>query len=118
MKKQSKFILLLLFVFVVSIGYAQEAVKVEKPDGEKAEQTVKAPQKHVEVILTKEISNDGKVITKKTVRETKIPEDFPKYVDTGDPKNDRVRFYEEKQKWIKENPERFEKIKHLNLNAR
>ncbi len=44
-----------------------------------------------------------------------VPEDFPKFEDTGHPKADLDRYYRAKQEWIKNNPEKFEKIKHLNL---
>ncbi len=44
-----------------------------------------------------------------------VPEDFPRFKDTGNPKADLDRYYQAKQEWIKNNPERFEKIKHLNL---
>lgn len=47
---------------------------------------------------------------------SKLPSDFPKFLDTGNSKNDLQIFHDAKQKWITENPERFEKIKHLNLN--
>jgi len=45
-----------------------------------------------------------------------LPADFPKYIDTGNKKQDLANFHEAKQKWIKENPERFKKIQKLNLN--
>jgi len=44
-----------------------------------------------------------------------VPEDFPKYINTGNSKTDTAHYYQQKQLWIKNNPERFEKIKHLAL---
>ena len=44
-----------------------------------------------------------------------VPEDFPKYINTGNSKTDAAHYYQQKQLWIKNNPERFEKIKHLAL---
>lgn len=44
-----------------------------------------------------------------------IPNDFPRYIETGNPKLDGENYYEAKQAWIKSNPDRFEKIKHLSL---
>lgn len=44
-----------------------------------------------------------------------VPEDFPKFVNTGNSKLDADTYYYAKQLWIKNNPERFEKIKHLAL---
>ena len=46
----------------------------------------------------------------------KLPEDFPVFKDTGNKKEDRKIFHEAKQEWIKNNPERFEKIRNYNLN--
>ncbi len=48
-------------------------------------------------------------------KENNVPEDFPRFIDTGNPKKDLDNYYKAKQEWIKNNPERFEKIKHLNL---
>lgn len=44
-----------------------------------------------------------------------IPADFPHYIDNGNLKLDKVNYHNAKQEWIKNNPERFEKIKHLAL---
>ena len=46
----------------------------------------------------------------------KLPEDFPVFKDTGNKKEDRKIFHEAKQEWIKNNPERFKKIRNYNLN--
>ncbi len=48
-------------------------------------------------------------------KKNNVPEDFPKFIDTGNPKKDLDNYYKAKQEWIRKNPERFEKIKHLNL---
>jgi len=47
-----------------------------------------------------------------------LPADFPKFIDTGNAKLDDNNFHKAKQKWIKENPIRFQEIKHLNLNLK
>lgn len=44
-----------------------------------------------------------------------IPDDFPRYINTGNEKQDEELYFNAKQEWIKNNPERFEKIKHLAL---
>jgi len=44
-----------------------------------------------------------------------VPDDFPKYIDTGNHKIDAANYYNAKQQWIRNNPEGFEKIKHLAL---
>jgi len=47
---------------------------------------------------------------------SQLPTDFPVFIDTGNKKQDLANFHDAKQKWIKENPERFKKIQKLNLN--
>ena len=44
-----------------------------------------------------------------------VPEDFPHFINTGNPKQDAENYHQAKQLWIKKNPARFEKIKHLAL---
>ena len=44
-----------------------------------------------------------------------IPDDFPRFVNTGNSKQDYNNYYLAKQLWINNNPTRFEKIKHLSL---
>jgi hypothetical protein len=44
-----------------------------------------------------------------------IPADFPKYQDTGNPKNDLTRYLEQKKAWIAIHPEEYNTIKHLSL---
>jgi len=51
------------------------------------------------------------------LRQEPLPSDFPIFKETGNPKQDLANFHDAKQAWIKANPERFEKIKHLNLNV-
>jgi len=58
-------------------------------------------------------TNDNNIKTSQN-----IPDDFPKYIDTGNPKIDKDNYYEAKQEWIKNNPERFEKIRTLNLDIK
>lgn len=53
--------------------------------------------------------------TEEYLIQNNVPEDFPRYKDTGNPKQDCARYHEAKQEWIRNNPERYEKIKHLNL---
>lgn len=48
-------------------------------------------------------------------QDNNVPDDFPRYIDTGNSKIDLTNYYNAKQKWIKKNPERFELIKTLNL---
>jgi hypothetical protein len=62
------------------------------------------------------ITSDSKVIDVEAYRKTNnVPEDFPRYIDTGNPKIDETNYHNAKQEWIRSNPDRFEKIKHLAL---
>jgi len=73
----------------------------------------------------KQVSTDKTDVKEKSItkfknmeqyrQENNVPNDFPRYKDTGNPKADLDRYHKAKQKWIKKNPERFEKIKTLNL---
>lgn len=40
-------------------------------------------------------------------KKTDKPEDFPKFVDTGNPDKDAARFDEQKRQWIENNPEKY-----------
>ena len=82
---------------------------------DKQKRELRTSQNQVDVKLEKSVDQAGnkKVVATKT--SVSIPADFPKYIDTGNPKKDRADYHEAKQKWIKENPEAFEKIKHLHL---
>lgn len=53
--------------------------------------------------------------TEEYLIQNNVPSDFPRYIDTGNPKQDCARYHEAKQDWIRNNPELYEKIKHLNL---
>ncbi|HBS88459.1 MAG: hypothetical protein A2W91_15025 [Bacteroidetes bacterium GWF2_38_335] len=45
-----------------------------------------------------------------------IPEDFPKFVDTGNPESDNATFKTAKDKWIQENPERYDMMHNTQKN--
>lgn len=104
--------IVLSFCFIA--GYAQENDKNQTGTKENPVEIKKA-KNQVSVVLTKEVDAEGNVKVITTETKVIIPESFPKYIDTGDPKQDEANYYEAKQKWIRENPEEFEKIKHLNL---
>lgn len=60
--------------------------------------------------------SESKAIDLELYRKTNnVPDDFPRYQDTGNPKIDESNYHDAKQEWIKNNPARFEKIKHLAL---
>lgn len=114
------FFLLPVILLIIMVNYSYSQVDTRKnneqiPSKENPVVIQKA-KKHVYVELSKEIDENGqqKVVAKE-VKTIEIPESFPKYIDTGNPKEDEARYYEAKQKWIKEHPQEYEKIKHLNL---
>ena len=43
-------------------------------------------------------------------------QDFPIYIDTGNEKQDEEIYEQRKKEWIKNNPKKFNKIKHLSLD--
>lgn len=53
--------------------------------------------------------------TEEYLKANQVPDHFPRYKNTGNPKLDGARYHEEKQAWIKKYPQEYEKIKHLNL---
>lgn len=73
------------------------------------------------VIVQKVKANDKKAViqpnypTEEYLKANQVPDHFPRYKNTGNPKLDEARYHEEKQAWIKKNPQEYEKIKHLNL---
>lgn len=44
-----------------------------------------------------------------------IPEDFPRCLNTGNKRQDEDNYYKAQGVWIKNNPERFKKIKNTSL---
>ena len=55
---------------------------------------------------------DKKVDPKKNTASptVNLPEDFPKYIDTGNPSFDIQDYINRKQEWINNNPEKYAKI--------
>ncbi|MCX7954137.1 MAG: hypothetical protein N3A01_02985 [Bacteroidales bacterium] len=101
---------LLFFLMVIStlLVYSQEIDKLEKNSVYRL--SVKKSYKHEKIRQIPSPYPDEYYLKKNNV-----PDNFPRYKNTGNPKEDLNRYHNEKQKWIKENPEEYEKIKHLNL---
>lgn len=104
----------ILIIFLSLVSYSQQ---VDKDNKENSLQTSKKVQKKstIKQLDIRVIASSKYQHIEQYRIENNVPDDFPKYVDTGNPKVDNANYYEEKQKWIKKNPGRFEKIKHLNL---
>jgi nitrate/TMAO reductase-like tetraheme cytochrome c subunit len=107
---------LFIFLFLIGVGvgsvFAQQTktnYKITPPTSVKVKKTEKKAsnkyQSKIEYLKNLEQYR----------KENNVPEDFPRFIDTGNPKNDLDNYYKAKQEWIKNNPEKFEKIKHLNL---
>ena len=105
-----KYHLLLISLILIS-AFAMSQSKPEKI--KPVEKRIAKDQ--VMVKLEKQKDENGKDIIVSHTTKIKIPESFPNYIDTGDPKKDENVYHEAKMKWIKEHPEGYEKIKHLNL---
>ncbi len=104
-----KAIVLLLVVFSsISVFCQQNDAKLKKESTNKL--VVKATKINAKHPVIKPAYP-----TEEYLQKHRVPADFPRYKDTGNPKLDAARYHEEKQKWINKNPEAYEKIKHLNL---
>ncbi|NSW44213.1 MAG: hypothetical protein HPY79_00065 [Bacteroidales bacterium] len=109
MKKILVFFLLYIPIFIMGQNVQQDNHKFN---------TKNPTQK---VIVKKVKVNEKKTViqpnypTEAYLKAHNVPEDFPRYKDTGNPKLDGARYHDEKQAWIKKHPKEFEKIKHLNL---
>ncbi|MBN2683192.1 MAG: hypothetical protein JXR58_11840 [Bacteroidales bacterium] len=106
--------LLLLFILAFNVGLNAQ----EKSTSKETKTVISEKQiaKHQVIVkLEKKIDENGKEVIVSETTTIKIPESFPKYIDTGNPKKDENDYHDAKMKWIRENPEEFEKIKHLNL---
>jgi hypothetical protein len=46
----------------------------------------------------------------KACKQVQLPEDFPKYIDTGNPEQDRANYRKAKNAWIATHPEEYKKL--------
>ncbi len=109
-----KWIFLTLMLFIGIKSYSQKPgvppsvkqknIKIDKKEAKKINRTSPLQEK---IYYLKHLEEYRK--------ENNVPDDFPRYHDTGNPKKDLDTYYQAKQEWIKKNPEKFEKIKHLSL---
>lgn len=69
-----------------------------------------------EIWINKFPESYNALYSEKTVREIKevnnleLPADFPKFIDTGNPKSDNYNYQKAKENWILENPEKYKII--------
>lgn len=103
------FFLLIFPVFLIGQNVQQNEQKINKKNQSQ------------KVVVQKIKANEKKATihpcypTEEYLKSNNVPDDFPRYKDTGNPKLDGARYHDEKQAWIKKHPKEFEKIKHLNL---
>lgn len=105
-------IFIFLFILPIYLWGQQENQTPQKFD--KKTTTQKVIVKKVKANDTK-LYNHTSYPTEEYLKANQVPDHFPRYKDTGNPKLDGARYHEEKQAWIKKYPQEFEKIKHLNL---
>ncbi|MFH2094245.1 MAG: hypothetical protein ABIJ16_00990 [Bacteroidota bacterium] len=115
--KWNYLLVLVMLACIINITNAQQLTNERNTAGTKENpKEIQVAKNKVVVELKKTTDKDGNtVVVAEEVERTMIPESFPKYIDTGNPKEDEAAYYEAKQKWIREYPDEYEKIKHLNL---
>lgn len=111
-------ILILVLIFMLPfLSFSQQTVNKEPIN--KSLSTSVAVKKQINPIAigSQTVPNEQKIdIYSDEYRNSNgVPIDFPHYIDNGNPKLDKANYHDAKQEWIKNNPERFEKIKHLAL---
>lgn len=63
---------------------------------------------HIQPIKKAELNSYSK--KKVSCVSKEIPEDYPKYKDTGNPKADEENYAQKKKEWIEKNPEKYKEI--------
>ena len=105
-------LLILAFAILPVLTFAQKSI--EKTVGLKKETKVVVIKKQHNSQQTHN-QRPTKIHSEEYRIANNIPSDFPRFIDTGNPKVDGENYFNAKQAWIKANPTRFEKIKHLSL---
>jgi hypothetical protein len=100
---------LFLFPFLV---FSQNQEKTNGLDQERTNKSVVVKKTKANAETVKEVPNYP---SEEYLKANNVPDDFPRYKNTGNSKLDNARYHDEKQAWIKKNPEAFEKIKQLSL---
>ena len=110
-----KVVFIAVSVFFFSFSYGQQVQENSVSKKTQLETNVKQKQVSTSKTDVKEKSMAKFKNMEQYRQENNVPDNFPRYKDTGNQKADLDKYYKAKQKWIKKNPERFEKIKTLNL---
>lgn len=106
-------ILTLALIFVPFFAFSQLAIDNNKTLKKESQQSaVKSNIKHSDT----QISTGSKPLIKPCSEEDRIkfgiPEDFPRMINTGNPRKDEDDYYKAQQIWIKNNPKQFEQINY------
>ena len=102
-------------LFFSFVGYGQQAQENTITPKSQLETNVKQKQVSTAKVDVREKSMEKFKNMEQYRQDNNVPDDFPRYKDTGNPKTDLAKYQKAKEKWIKKNPEKFEKIKTLNL---
>ena len=90
-----RFYFLLLFsVFAVFTAFSQQTDTQTKISKAKKAECTKAP------VSSSNLKNS----------EVTMPDDFPQFIDTGNPEQDNATFAEAKRRWIEANPEKYKAL--------
>ena len=107
MRKSTKnvlsFTILILFGLMMSNLAMSQEVIINKSDKVKfAEEKAAEKAEYAEKY--------GRPDQKTPKRQINYPDDFPKFIDTGNPEADKKAWVEARKKWIEDNPERYLQI--------
>jgi len=113
--------ILFISIFVLTSNAQDEKTSVKKEsntslnrsDLRKENQHVKIESSEIQVEMRQDkvdtsaihISDKAKHQQKKNNSHRPLPDDFPKYINTGNPEKDQEDYQQRREQWIKENPE-------------
>ena len=112
----------ILSIIIFLSGFVVNSYAQTKSSSNTGDEKIVTPKGNTLVVKKRSNTESTKVREKETPgntekyrKENGVPEDFPKYKNTGNSKLDADRYYQAKQEWIKLHPVEFQKIKHLTL---
>lgn len=101
-----------IFFFAYGLSIAQEKK-------EPIEKEIKIQSSEVKVETKEDKTKNNLVNTPDNLKkkednvqpdQKKLPQDFPKFEDTGNPEIDKENYFKRKEKWISENPEKYKAL--------
>lgn len=110
---KTRFLILSFFLFPF-IVFSQQS---EKKDNIQKKETYNTDVK--KLVLTQDQQMGATQMIKPSSENERmllgIPDDFPRCLNTGNKRQDEDIYYKAQEVWIKNNPERFKKIKNTSL---